>query len=85
MKPATRANLLIPNDVNKIHVLESGQKTWDIIRDLVSSGIQDSFYILDVGDIVRKHNEWKLKMPRVTAFYGTFFFKTLTFIYEFRV
>lgn len=55
----------------KIHVLESGKKNWDVIRDVAHSGIQeDAFYILDLGDIIRKHKEWILSMPRVTPFYG---------------
>lgn len=55
----------------KIHVLEPGKDQWDVIRDVANSGVQEeAFYVLDVGDIVRKHKEWKLKLPRVTPFYG---------------
>lgn len=56
----------------KIHVLEPGNETLDVIRTLANSGVQEeAFYILDVGDVIRKHEEWKLKMPRVSPFYGT--------------
>lgn len=55
----------------KIHVLEPGKDQWDVIRDVANSGVQEeAFFVLDVGDIVRKHKEWKLKLPRVTPFYG---------------
>lgn len=55
----------------KIHVLEPGKDQWDVIRDVANSGVQEeAFYVLDVGDIVRKHKEWKLKLPRVAPFYG---------------
>ena len=55
----------------KMRVLEPGKGTWDVIREIAYSGVQDdTFYVLDVDDIIRKHNEWKLKMPRVTRFYG---------------
>lgn len=55
----------------KIHVLEPGKDQWDVIRDVANSGAQEeAFYVLDVGDIVRKHKEWKLKLPRVTPFYA---------------
>lgn len=55
----------------KIHVLEPGKDQWDVIRDVANSGVQEeAFYVLDVGDIVRKHKEWKLKLPRVAPFYA---------------
>lgn len=59
----------------KIHVLEPGKEHWDVIRDVANSGVQEeAFYILDVGDVIRKHKDWKLKMPRVSPFYGNFEF-----------
>ena len=57
----------------KIHVLDAGKENWDVIRDIAHSGVQEeAFYVLDMGDIVRKHKEWKLKLPRVQPFYGNF-------------
>ena len=57
----------------KIHVLEFGKKNWDVIRDVAHSGVQEeAFYVMDVDDIIGKHNEWKLKMPRIATFYGIF-------------
>jgi len=57
--------------LNKISVLDPDQDIFNIIRGLVNSGVQEeAFYVLDVDDIVRKHNEWKQKMPRVKPFYG---------------
>lgn len=77
MKPEmlTAATVVDTDDVMvgppKIHVLEPGRENWDVIRDVAHSGVQEeAFYVLDVGDIVRKHKEWKLKMPRVSPFYG---------------
>ena len=58
----------------KIHVLEPGKENWDVIRDVANSGVQEeAFYVLDVGDLIRKHKDWKLKMPRVAPFYGNKF------------
>jgi len=55
----------------KIHVLEPGKENWDVIRDVANSGVQEeAFYVLDVGDVIRKHKDWKLKMPRVAPFYA---------------
>ena len=59
--------------VNKIHVLEPLKENWDVIRDLAYSGVQEeAFYILDVDEILSKHNDWRTMMPRVAPFYGNF-------------
>jgi ornithine decarboxylase len=74
MKPEYNSTDLIDNDnenMTKIHVLEPGKENWDVIRDVAHSGSQEeAFYILDIGDVIRKHKEWKLKMPRVAPFYA---------------
>ena len=65
-------------DVTKIHVLEPGKENWDMIHEVANSGLQEeAFYILDVGDVIRKHKEWKLKLPRVHPFYGNTLFASL--------
>jgi hypothetical protein len=67
------ADCQLADGVPKIHVLEPGKENWDVIRDVAHSGVQEeAFYVLDVGDIIRKHKEWKLKMPRVAPFYGKY-------------
>ena len=33
---------------------------------------EEAFYVCDIGDIVRKHKEWKMKLPRVEPFYGKY-------------
>lgn len=55
----------------RIHVLDADTNAWKVIRDIAESGIQEEpFYVCDIGDIVRKHKDWKLKMPRVEPFYA---------------
>jgi ornithine decarboxylase len=31
---------------------------------------EEAFYVLDVGDIISKHNQWQKKLPRVEPHYG---------------
>ena len=67
----TDQNTPFNSSENTIRVLEHGQSCWDVINQVIDSGLQEeAFYVLDVNDIVRKHEEWKLKLPRVTPFYG---------------
>ena len=37
---------------------------------LLSNTDQDSFYVSDLGDVIRQYKQWKLLMPRVKPFYG---------------
>nr|QXT59670.1 ornithine decarboxylase 1 [Recilia dorsalis] len=54
-----------------IHILDPNTAPMDVLRAIALSGVQENaFYILDVGDIVHKHSEWKMKMPRVQPFYA---------------
>jgi len=75
MKPIDFSNdCAVPEnemDVTKIHVLEPGKEMWDVVHQLANNVEQEeAFYVLDVGDVIRKHKEWKLKLPRVQPFYA---------------
>ncbi|KAK6622535.1 hypothetical protein RUM44_002347 [Polyplax serrata] len=55
----------------RIHVLEASADVWKIIRDIVATCNQEeAFFVCDVGEIVKKFNEWKVKFPRVQPFYA---------------
>ncbi|XP_034943938.1 ornithine decarboxylase 1-like [Chelonus insularis] len=61
----------VTNSNERIHVLDSSSTVMTIIEDIVKSGLQEeAFYVLDVGDIVKKHQIWKEKLPRVEPFYA---------------
>lgn len=42
------------------------------IKQSDSIGKEDAFYIVNLGDVVKKHQIWREKLPRVEPFYGTF-------------
>ncbi|KAK2724254.1 ornithine decarboxylase-like [Artemia franciscana] len=70
MKPDV-FNPVRTSTLDPIYVLQPGCDIINMIREIADSGVQEeAFYVLDVGDIVRKHKEWKLKLPRVTPFYA---------------
>lgn len=61
----------VTNLDERIHVLDSASNVMTVIKDIALSGMQEeAFYVLDIGDIVRKHQIWKEKMPRVSPYYG---------------
>jgi ornithine decarboxylase len=35
-------------------------------------GEEDSFFVADLGEVYRQHMRWKLNLPLVKPFYGTF-------------
>jgi ornithine decarboxylase len=63
----------VTNLDERIHVLDNEANVMTVIKDIAMSGLQEeAFYVLDIGDIVRKHQIWKEKLPRVEPYYGEF-------------
>ncbi|OXU29989.1 hypothetical protein TSAR_001106 [Trichomalopsis sarcophagae] len=61
----------VTNLDERIHVLDNNSTLMTVIKDIANSGLQEeAFYVLDVGDIVQKHQIWKEKLPRVDPFYA---------------
>lgn len=61
----------VTNLDERIHVLDDASNVMTVIKDIALSGLQEeAFYVLDIGDIVHKHEIWKEKMPRVTPYYA---------------
>ncbi|KAK3563803.1 hypothetical protein QTP86_034527, partial [Hemibagrus guttatus] len=58
----------------EITFLEEGFGANDIIKqkikESVSSGNQDAFYVADLGDVLKKHLRWVRVLPRVKPFYA---------------
>lgn len=57
-----------------IHVSDQPVNAMEMIRQESISGDEDDepFFICDISDIIRKHQIWKHRMPRVLPFYGDF-------------
>ena len=63
----------VSNLDERIHVLDSSASVTTVINDIATSGLQEeAFYVLDIGDIVNKHQIWKEKLPRVDPYYGQY-------------
>lgn len=61
----------VTNLDERIHVLNNTSTMMSVIKDIAESGLQEeAFYVLDIGDIVQKHQIWKEKLPRVDPYYG---------------
>lgn len=61
----------IPSSDARVHLLNEQSDVWSIIREIVNKTNQeDAFYVMDVGEIVKKHNQWVSQLPRVTPHYG---------------
>ena len=61
----------VMNQDERIHVLNNNSTLMTVLEDIANSGLQEeAFYVLDIGDIVHKHQIWKEKLPRVEPFYG---------------
>ncbi|EFN68353.1 Ornithine decarboxylase [Camponotus floridanus] len=61
----------VTNLDERIHVLDSESNVATVIKNIALSGLQEeAFYVLDIGDIVQKHQIWKEKLPRVEPYYA---------------
>ncbi|KAL6428290.1 hypothetical protein ACFW04_008533 [Cataglyphis niger] len=61
----------VTNLDERIHVLDSESNVMTVIKNIAMSGLQEeAFYVLDIGDIVQKHQIWKEKLPRVEPYYA---------------
>uniref|UniRef100_A0A1B6CXQ9 ornithine decarboxylase n=2 Tax=Clastoptera arizonana TaxID=38151 RepID=A0A1B6CXQ9_9HEMI len=58
-------------ETDLIHVLDQNTTPETVLRSITQLDNQEeAFYVFDVGDIVKKHKEWKMKLPRVSPFYA---------------
>ncbi|XP_035733400.1 ornithine decarboxylase 1-like [Vespa mandarinia] len=58
-------------DLNQIQIYEDQVKDYDILKNIITTHDQeDAFYILDLGIIIKKHQDWIKKMPRVVPYYA---------------
>ncbi|XP_020300292.1 ornithine decarboxylase-like [Pseudomyrmex gracilis] len=59
------------NDFNEIKVFNDNLDNMDIIRNIIDEENQeDGFYILDIGDVIKKHCEWIKKIPKVVPHFA---------------
>ncbi|VEN59889.1 unnamed protein product [Callosobruchus maculatus] len=58
-------------DLHRIQVIEPSVSVKDVIKEIVNSGkVEDAFYVCDLSDIVKKHEDWQKAMPRIEAYYA---------------
>jgi ornithine decarboxylase len=61
------------NQEDRIQVVEPETSVTSIINDITNNGIthqEEPFYVFNIGDIVKKHQIWIEKMPRVIPYYA---------------
>lgn len=65
------SKMKVCNADDRIHVLDAGVSPYQTLVDICESGVQeDSFFVCDVDEIIRKFKEWTLLMPRVHPHYA---------------
>lgn len=57
----------------EINVVDDNTDDMTIIKNIINAEKQeDAFYIADIGDVIKRHNEWISKMPKIIPHYGAF-------------
>ncbi|XP_022125488.2 ornithine decarboxylase 1 [Pieris rapae] len=57
-------------DEERVCVMEGEWSPSGVIRQVVEEGQEDPFYVMDLGEVVRRYQHWKAMMPRVEPFYA---------------
>ncbi|XP_018306617.1 ornithine decarboxylase 2-like [Mycetomoellerius zeteki] len=58
-------------DFKDIQVVNDSVNDIDVIRDIIKNEKpEDAFYVVDIGDIIRRHQEWISKMPKIVPHYA---------------
>jgi ornithine decarboxylase len=56
---------------NDIEMMDSKLDLYDIVNKYLEKNQgDDSFMIVDVGDVIRQYNKWKKMLPRITPYYA---------------
>lgn len=61
------------NQEDRIQVIEGEADVMNIVNEITADGTtnqDDPFYVFNIGDIVKKHQTWIEKMPRVVPHYA---------------
>jgi len=48
----------------------ANEKLEELLKEKINEGIETSFFIVDLGNIIRKYEEWNRCLPRVKPFYA---------------
>lgn len=57
---------------DEIKIFDDTMDDIDIIKTIISTeGREEAFYIADIGNVIKRHQEWTAKLPRVIPHFGT--------------
>lgn len=58
---------------DEVKVFEDTDENTDIIKNFIKTeheSTEEPFCVLDVADVMQKHQNWIAKMPRIVTYYG---------------
>lgn len=65
-------------NLDEVKIVDDNLSEFEILRKLIEGNDgEHPIHMLDVGEIVRKHQLWIEKMPRVVPYYGIMIFRLL--------
>lgn len=58
-------------DFNEVELVEDNVTEGDVFKHIIrSENREDSFHVLDLGDIIDRHKTWVRLMPKVVPHFG---------------
>lgn len=56
----------------KVQILRSNFDVYKVIESKLANAQEEAFMVCDLGDIIRKYQNWRQKLPRITPYYGKY-------------
>jgi len=54
----------------EVNEITKNAKLVDLLNDIVSEGVENAFFLVDLGTVIKKYEEWSKCLPRVKPFYA---------------
>jgi len=54
----------------EVNEITENAKLVDLLNDIVSEGVENAFFLVDLGTVIKKYEEWSKCLPRVKPFYA---------------
>lgn len=67
---------MIRSTFDEIKIVDDSADDINIIKNIIinTEDQERAFYIADIGNVLRKHQEWITKMPKVIPYFGMYIF-----------
>jgi ornithine decarboxylase len=60
----------VRHSVPEINEITEKDNLVDLLKQILSEGVENAFFLVDLGTVMKKYEEWSKSLPRVKPFYA---------------